>query len=243
MSQLALQTRSAQGSTSDPDASGTTSTSGPPVVAPAPASASAAAAAAAAAADAAAADAAPRLAVAPVAHHPRLPHQKHPLHRLQVADVSSHSPSSKDGPTTGLLIPASDPASISNSTTANTSIVAATAASHIPSSTTSPLLTPSPRYVPLASTGSDYQTSNGPLFALLCFALIPSAPDTQSPPRKHRRFFADEPFLPSIVIILPTRGKISCPPVANCPRYRHDANRRLPLSGRPFGRTADILPK
>ncbi|KAI3555733.1 RhoGAP domain-containing protein [Colletotrichum abscissum] len=138
MSQLALQTQSAQGSTSDPDASGTTSTSGLPVDASASASTAAAAA-----------DAAPRRsAVAPVAHHhPRLPHQKHPLHRLQVADVSSYSPSSKDGPTTGLLIPASDPASISNNstTTANTSIAAATAASHTASSATSPLLTPSPR--------------------------------------------------------------------------------------------------
>ncbi|KAK1483154.1 RhoGAP domain-containing protein [Colletotrichum abscissum] len=139
MSQLALQTQSAQGSTSDPDASGTTSTSGLPVDASASASTAAAAA-----------DAAPRRsAVAPVAHHhPRLPHQKHPLHRLQVADVSSYSPSSKDGPTTGLLIPASDPASISNNstTTANTSIAAATAASHTASSATSPLLTPSPSH-------------------------------------------------------------------------------------------------
>ncbi|KAK1464281.1 hypothetical protein CMEL01_13042 [Colletotrichum melonis] len=151
MSQLALQTQSAQGSTSDPDASGTTSTSGLPVDASASASASAVASAVASAA--AAADAAPRRsAVAPVAHHhPRLPHQKHPLHRLQVADVSSYSPSSKDGSTTGLLIPASDPASISNNstTTANTSIATATAASHTASSATSPLLTPSPRYVPL----------------------------------------------------------------------------------------------
>ncbi|WYZ35036.1 hypothetical protein EsH8_I_001312 [Colletotrichum jinshuiense] len=114
MSQLALQTRSAQGSTSDSDAAGSTFTSGP-------------------------ADAAPDAADA--AARPRLPHQKHPLGRLQVPDGSSYSSFSQDSPTTGLLIPASDPASTSISTSTST----AAAASHSPSSTTSPLLSPSPR--------------------------------------------------------------------------------------------------
>ncbi|KAK1984421.1 hypothetical protein LZ30DRAFT_813766 [Colletotrichum cereale] len=118
MSQLALQTRSAQGSTSDSDASGSTaSTSRLPAVTESTDP--------------------PVFAAASGTHHPRLPYQKHPLHRLQVANIPSHSfSSSRDGPTTGLLIPASDPASITISTTI---------ASHSPSSTASPLLTPSPR--------------------------------------------------------------------------------------------------
>ncbi|KAJ0160209.1 putative Rho-type GTPase-activating protein 2 [Colletotrichum tanaceti] len=144
MSQLALQAHSAQGSTSDSDASGSvSSTSGQPAVTTS--------------ADAPVVAAAPGslgFPGSPGAHHPRLPHQKHPLHRLQVSVDSFHAPPSfKDGPTTGLLIPVSDPASASISTTAaaNTSTAAAaataTAASHCssPSSTTSPLLTPSPR--------------------------------------------------------------------------------------------------
>ncbi|KAK1998630.1 hypothetical protein LX36DRAFT_670065 [Colletotrichum falcatum] len=118
MSQLALQSRSAQGSTSDSDASGSTaSTSRLPAITKSIDT--------------------PALAGAPGSRHHRSPRQKHPLHRLQLADISSHSfPSSNDGPTTSLLIPASDPASIT---------ITAAAASHSPSSTASPLLTPSPR--------------------------------------------------------------------------------------------------
>ncbi|WDK14523.1 hypothetical protein CGRA01v4_05804 [Colletotrichum graminicola] len=147
MSQLALQTRSAQGSTSDSDASGSTASTSR-------------LAAVTESIDA------PVFAGAPGTHHPRLPRQKHPLHRLQVADISSHSfPSSKDGPATGLLIPVSDPASITIST-ANISTTAA--ASHSP---TSPLLTPSPRYVPRVSL-----TKEETAHSLLCSASLPLLP-------------------------------------------------------------------
>ncbi|KAF9879714.1 RhoGAP domain-containing protein [Colletotrichum karsti] len=138
MSQLALQTRSAQGSTSDSGPgvadAGSTATSAPVT-------------------DAGNASAAGAVVVhaGHTGQTARLPpHQKHPLHRLQVADVSPNyfsSQSSQDSPTTGLLIPASDPASIT-STTGTTSIsTAAPAASHSYSgatAVTSPLLTPSP---------------------------------------------------------------------------------------------------
>ncbi|KAK1970697.1 RhoGAP-domain-containing protein [Colletotrichum sublineola] len=145
MSQLALHTRSAQGSTSDSDASASTaSTSGLPAVAES--------------------IDAPVFAAVSRTHHPRLPHQKHLLHRLQVADIPPRPfPSSKGGPPTRLLIPASDPASITISTTTNTSTAAA--ASHSPSSsTTSPLLTPSPsrpRISPLPT--NDHRSASEPV--------------------------------------------------------------------------------
>ncbi|KAL0938682.1 RhoGAP domain-containing protein [Colletotrichum truncatum] len=138
MSQLALQTRSAQGSTSDfgppaadaglTDASATATGTGATGTPSGTGNASASVAGA-----------------PPQILHTRLPpHQKRPLHRLQVAGASpdSSSSSSQDSPTTGFLIPASDPAGIISISTTTT-----TAASHSYGTTivTSPLLTPSPR--------------------------------------------------------------------------------------------------
>ncbi|TDZ58333.1 putative Rho-type GTPase-activating protein 2 [Colletotrichum trifolii] len=145
MSQLALQTESAQGSTSDYGPGGPADDA-PPVDAvggltdqPAALLGTGIGNAAQGNISVTTTDAAAPLSVARL-----LPHQKHPLRRLQVVpDASSSSSSSnspsQDSPTTGLLIPASDPASISIST--------AGIHTHYGTTTTaaSPLLTPSPR--------------------------------------------------------------------------------------------------
>ncbi|KAF4933457.1 putative Rho-type GTPase-activating protein 2 [Colletotrichum fructicola] len=178
MSQLALQTRSAQGSTSDsgPCAADAGSTAASATLTGTGTGHTAPTAAAVAGARAPSGHTGgeggdggghghththtPAVAAGVTTRLP--PHQKHPLHRLQVADAapkytsSSSSPSSQDSPTTGLLIPAPDPASITSTTNTSTS----TAASHFHSGATtvaSPLLTPSPsrpRISPLPSNDS-----------------------------------------------------------------------------------------